>query len=314
LLGRKTVSRDVLLMALGLSTLLLTVGLASAVDVSGKWISKTPGEGWVQWDILYKWHLDCEITFSQSGSEVTADISSTLVNVEDLDPTDAYPLEYVNKDLGKTSHTRLVGVVQGDTLVFDMSQLNVPERGTAGGISYVGEPDLHGSIVLTVSGDSMYGSGTYTNAGATMHYVIDLKRGGGIFGVFGTNTAATVASSGFVAGFVLIIIVVLRPAHIPSTLRHPPSGRSYEPAETRETKEAPISYPEGGTPIGGAGITVPPPPTGRPLPPKQHYANTPESPRCPVHPDTPLVPHYRDSRDVGSWYCPKCKGYPWGRS
>jgi hypothetical protein len=247
---------------------------------------------------LYRWHNDWEVTFSQNGSEVTADISSTLVKVDDLDPNDIYTLEEPNRHLGETGHTRLVGVVQGDTLVFDMSQ----------------RPDCQGSIVLTVSGDSMYGSGTYTGGTIHYHYVIDLKRGGGISGVFGTNTAATVASSGFVAVFVLIIIVVLRPAHIPSTLRRPPSGRSYEPAETRETKEAPISYPEGGTPIGGAGITVPPPPTGRPLPPKQHYANTPESPRCPVHPDTPLVPHYRDSRDVGSWYCPKCKGYPWGRS
>jgi Na+-transporting methylmalonyl-CoA/oxaloacetate decarboxylase gamma subunit len=298
LLEKKTVSHVLLLMVLGMSVFFLTFGFAYAVEVSGKWTSKTPGEGWVQWDILYRWHYDCEVTFSQNGSEVTADIFLTLVRADDLNPNDAYPLEWANRDLGKTSHTQLTGVVQGDTLVFDMSQL----------------PDCQGSITLTVSGDSMYGSGAYMNAGATIHYVINLKRGGGVLEILDTNTVVVMASLGFVMIFVVIIIVVLRPAHIPSTLRRSPSGRSYEPVETRETKEAPISYPEGGTPIGGAGITVPPLPTSKPLPPKQHYTNAREPPRCPVHPDTPLVPRYRNPKDPGSWYCPKCQGYPWGRS
>jgi len=290
------------LVVAGLYMVVLTAGYASAITVSGKWVSATPGEGLIDWDLLSKRYCDAEMSISQSGSKVAVTLTTTIRKVDVYSPHDPW-----HDHIGETSTSNMVGTIVGNNLVFEMSQFGT---------------DMSGQIVLTVEGDRMYGNGSYIDAGVTIHYVFDLK-GENAFGILNPSTIALVASSGFVVVFIVIIVVVVRPVHIPFTpalTKVPPYTPQYEPAEERTTGEVSFSYPEGGTPVGGIGITDgtpwgPQPPQGKPLPPKQHYANTQEPPRCPVHPDTALTPHYKDAlNDPGSWYCPKCKGYPWGRS
>jgi hypothetical protein len=290
-----------LVFSAGFSLLALATANASAASVSGKWVSATPGEGLIHWDILSKRYCDCEMTLSQSGTAVSASISTTIRKVDVYSQNDPW-----HNDVGKTSTSQMAGVVQGNKLVFNMSQFGA---------------DMSGQIVVTVEGNRMYGNGTYIDAEVTIHYIFNLKSEG-TFGTLDTNTVTVIASTGFVVIFIVIIVVVVRPVHIPYTptvTKVSPYTPQYEPAEERTTGEVPFSYPEPATPVGGIGLSQgtpwgPQPPQGKPLPPKQHYANTYEPPRCPIHPDTALTPHYMNQNDPGSWYCPRCNGYPWGRS
>ena len=176
-----------------------------------------------------------------------------------------------------------------------------------------------GQIVLTLNGNRLQGSGSFYSAGVTVHYDIDLKREG-LFGFFGTSTIAPIASLGFVVVFIVIIVTVLKPVRVPMTpsvTKVPPYNPTYVPSDVRTTGEpTPLPPPEVGLPQTGAGLYIPPPPPpGRPLPPKEHFSRSQEPPRCPIHGDAALVAHFKYAEgDPGSWYCPKCKGYPWGRS
>jgi len=288
---------SILVLALSLTALAFTVGHASAASFSGTWVSATPGEGFVEWDVMSKRHYDWKMTVSQSGSDVSASVTLTLRSV------DVYHLPDVwSSDIGQTHYEDMFGTILGDQMVFDLSQFGDS-----------------GQFVLTVSGNALNGSGTFNSAGAIIHYEFDLKREG-LFGFFGVSGIAPIASAGFIVVFIVIIVTVLRPVRIPTTpsiTKVPPYSPSYEPSDVRTTGEpTPISPPEGGMSLGGVGITWgSPPPTGKPLPPKQHYSNNQEPPRCPIHRDTALVAHFTGAEsDPGSWYCPKCKSYPWGRS
>jgi len=284
-------------LALALTALVASAGQASSASVSGKWVSATPGEGFIEWDVMSKRHYDWEMTLSQSGSDVTASVTYTLRSV------DVYHLPDVwSSDIGFTHSGVMFGTAMGDQLVFDLGQFGDS-----------------GQFVLTVSGNTIYGSGTFISAGATEHYEFDLKREG-LFGFFGTSMITPIASLGFIVVFIVIIVTVLKPVRIPMTpsvTRVPPYNPTYVPSDVRTTGEpTPVSGPEGGISMGGAGLYIPPPPpTGRPLPPKEHFSRSQEPPRCPIHGDAALVAHFKSSEgDPGSWYCPKCKGYPWGRS
>jgi len=109
------------------------------------------------------------------------------------------------------------------------------------------------------------------------------------------------------------------PGFQPQVMPAPSQQYTYEPSvQTTTDNGLPIGPPEAGTPVGGAGLQYPTsPPDGRPFPPRDHFMKTSQQPpRCPVHPDVALVPHYfrTDGSDPGSWYCPKCNLYPWGKN
>lgn len=285
-----------------LTALHVVAGQASAADFSGKWVSATSGKGLIQRDLISTRYFDWEWTITEYGSYAEASGSYTLTqNIPNPSYTgwDPWPAE-----VGVT-YPYYVDEIQivGDKLVIDMAALEP------------GQPNS-GQIVLSVSGNRMYGSGSYVDAGVTIHYEYDLKRAG-IFGFFGGGIIP-IASVGFIAVFVAIIVTVTRPVPMnPKLSKFSPQPLTYQPSDVRTTDSSmTVSLPEGGTPVGGVGLTVPPPPpAGRPLPPREHFVRSYEPPRCPVHGDVALVPHYKSAEgDPGSWYCPRCKGYPWGRS
>ena len=104
----------------------------------------------------------------------------------------------------------------------------------------------------------------------------------------------------------------------PQVMSAPSPLYPYQPSIQTETPSAPIGPPDPATSWGGAGLSYGTPlPTDRPLPPRDHFMKTSQQPpRCPYHHDIALVPHtFRtDGSDPGSWFCPKCSGYPWGRN
>src|SRR5271157_1749687 len=93
-------------------------------------------------------------------------------------------------------------------------------------------------------------------------------------------------------------------------------GWTSEPAvvTTNDTSTT-VGSPEDITYLGGAGLSQPTLfyPDGHPVPPRDYSGQQP--PRCPIHPDVALAAHFSGTYDEpGSWYCPKCKGYPWGKN
>lgn len=294
----------VLAALLPLAALQVGAGYASAAQFSGKWVSATPGQGLIQEDGVSTRYFDWEWTLNEYGSYVEASGSYTLTEnipnpsydgYDPWPPTIGITYPYYNPQIP----------IVGDQLIIDWAEL---------------EPDQpsSGQIVLTVSGDRMYGSGSYVDSGVLIFYEYDLKREG-IFGsLLGPMGIIPITSVGFIVIFIVIIVTVTKPVPISPTSKDvSPYSRAYEPSDVRTTDDSmSVSFPQGGTPTGGVGITIPPPPpSGRPLSPKEHFSRTYEPPRCPIHGDTALVAHYRFAEgDPGSWYCPKCKGYPWGRS
>jgi hypothetical protein len=91
----------------------------------------------------------------------------------------------------------------------------------------------------------------------------------------------------------------------------------YQPSvQTTTDNGLPIGPPEAGTPVGGAGLQYgTPAPVGKPLPPRDHFTRVSQNPpRCPIHNDVALSPHFASAGDAGSWFCPRCNGYPWGKN
>ena len=153
-----------------------------------------------------------------------------------------------------------------------------------------------------------------------MHGKFDLKREG--FCLFNFSDMTSIVTFGSIAAGVAIIVLVSIPLKVPKTpgiSRVPPYQRNYEPSFERTTElTPPPPLPEGGTPVGGVGLhDARPAPQSRPLPPKDHFMRvSSDPPRCPFHPGIALVAHHSrpDATDSGSWYCPYCQGYPWGRN
>lgn len=292
-----------LTMVLSLIVMVVAAIQATALDVSGKWVSATSGEGLIQTDAASKRYFDWEWTLSQSGSSVVASGSYTLtrnIPYMEYDPWSSYigiTYPYYNPD----------GMIVGDQLVFDMTDPSQYD---------------YGQIVLSVSGNRMFGSGSYVDAGGTVHYEFDLKKAG-LFGLAGLGGLTMIASAAAIVVAIAAIVVVSAPLKLPfqpGVTKVPSQGPTYVKGEERTTDElaVPFTYPTGeAQPQTGVGVTVgsPSPPTGKPLPPKEHFRHSPDHPRCPFHHDVALVPHYKGPEsDPGSWYCSRCKGYPWGRS
>ncbi len=268
---------------------------ASAASVSGTWVSRVSGEGYVQTylgpgGVTVTDHLDVELVLTQSGNDVTGTLS-----------TDEY---------GYVQTFEVDGYVNGDT--FYMTAY----------YGWDGVNWLEPVYTLEITGDEMYGTGQYLNVGVMIYGTFDLKRDG----FFAIGGIAPVVSALVIGMGVVSIVMVATSGRLPKPkgfqpqttyVPSPPSPYQPAPQWTTDSNTQPITG-ETGTPLGGAGLQyVTPPPVTRPAPPKVHYTSvSQEPPRCPVHGDAALVPHFspNDMNDPGSWYCPKCKGYPWGKN
>ena len=262
---------------------------ASAATVDGTWVSRISGEGYTQtfpdpYGTIITRSYDAELVLSSSGSSVTGTLT---VNSESYSVT---------------------GSLYGDT--FTMSLFWGWD-----GVSY-----CEGDYTLTVTGDEMYGSGSYLNVGTTIHGTFDLKKGG----LFGLGGITPVVSGVSITVSIIAIVIALTPAAVPKTgfkpqtTRVPPAPPLYTPTQQWTTEVPQPMYGDETVSLGGVGMHyAQPPPSGRPAPPREHFTNvSQEPPRCPVHNGVALTPHYfrTDGTDPGSWYCPMCKDYPWGKS
>ncbi len=281
-------------MSLFASATVLLSSEASAASLAGTWTSRIDGEGYTQSYLYFGGStitesFDTELDLSVSGSSVTG----TWTVYQDSGPTTV--------DVEGTF----------DGTVFLMTAY----------LGWDGSGYMVGQYALTVSGDTMTGSGSYLNVGVTINGYFDLVKGAGLLGL--GDLAAPMAvggAAGGAVGAVALLVPSPKPGFRPGAGRAGYAPAQPVPSEVRETYAGPIGPPEPAQPQGGVGMTWgSPDPTvwkgqGPPPAPKDWYSNvSQQAPQCPMHPGTFTTPHYRDPTDAGSWYCPHCNGYPWGR-
>jgi hypothetical protein len=128
-----------------------------------------------------------------------------------------------------------------------------------------------------------------------------------------------------VSGVVIVMAIAaiaiastpVRSGFRPQVMPAPSPQYPYQPSvQTTTDNGLPIGPPEAGTPVGGAGLQyATPAPVGKPFPPRDHFTRVSQNPpRCPIHGDIALSPHFTSAEDAGSWFCPRCNGYPWGKN
>jgi len=127
--------------------------------------------------------------------------------------------------------------------------------------------------------------------------------------------------SGIAIAIAIVAIVIastpVRSGFRPQVMSAPSPHYPYQPSvQTTTDTGLPIGPPEAGTPVGGAGLQyATPAPVGKPFPPRDHFTRVSQNPpRCPIHNDIALSPHFASAEDAGSWFCPRCNGYPWGKN
>lgn len=279
---------------------------ASAAGVAGTWVSAVSGEGYVMEGAIatspYTWHYDVRMTLEQSGTYVYGSETITVRTVDNNPGYSGWPA--YPYPMGESFTYDVDGYFDGTT--FEMTVY-------ASGYAY--------DFTLTVNGNSMTGSGTFDSAGVTMLGVYDLKKESGFGGFTLTRLSgmAPIVSAGVITVAIVSLVVVSTPLRIPQSPQGTvPSPPGYQPSaqSTLEVPASPISA-DGTVPVGGIGLHYPAPsPSGPPLSPREHFSKTSqEPPRCPIHGDVALVAHYSktDGSDPGTWFCPRCSGYPWGK-
>lgn len=272
----------------------------SAASVSGTWVSRVAGQGYVQRYMGPSGNtitdaLDVKLILSGAGSSITGTMTASENGV---------PRTYE---------------VDGS---FDGTIFLMTAHFGWDGVNW-----LTPVYTLTVSGNEMSGSGSYLNVGVTIYGTFDLKKEGGFGGLVVAGGMAPAISAIVIAISIVAIVVASTPVKIPpapqgfqpQVMSVPSPQYPYQPSVQTETSSSPIGPPELGTSMGGAGISygTSPPAGGPPFAPRDHFSKTSqEPPRCPHHPYFALVPHYfkTDGSDPGSWFCPKCNGYPWGKN
>jgi len=192
-----------------------------------------------------------------------------------------------------------------------------------GNAVWTGGSAIHtGNLAYTYTGvinSDGTGSGSYSYPSAE-HGTWSIKKSG--FSLFGSSSEiVTFGSIGLIIiAIVIISVVISTPLKVPLTpampQKVPPSNMNLEPSFVRETGMEPFPMPpQEGQSMGGIGLHEPPSynAQGKPLPPRQWPQTDP--PRCPIHGNVALVAHYfRTDGDPGSWFCPLCKGYPYGKN
>jgi hypothetical protein len=267
----------------------------SAASVDGTWVSRVSGEGYSQTYLgmsggMITEYLDVTLELTQAGDVVTGTLTSD--------------------ENGYRQTFNVEGTVDGGTFYMTAHY-------GWDGVSY-----LNPTYTMTIDGSTMTGTGSYYNVGTLVTGTFDLKKDG----FFSVGGIAPAVSGAVIALGIISIVVAASAGKAPgrkgfqpgqTSVPSPPSP--YQPSQqwTTDPGVQPITG-ESATPLGGAGLQyATPAPVARPAPPKVHYTTVSQNPpRCPVHGDTALIPHFSptDMNHPGYWYCPKCKGYPWGKN
>ena len=276
------------------SAIVLSSAEASAASLAGSWTSRIAGQGYTTSYLYF------------GGSTITKSYDTDLdLSVSGSDVTGTWT---VYQESGPTT-VDVSGSWDGMTFVMTAY------------LSWYYPDTTDGVFTLTVDGGSMTGSGSYLNVGVTVSGYFDLVKGTGILalGEFAAPIARAGAIGG-VVGFIALVVPSPKPSPRRGQGRVGGSVQQTVPSDIRETNPGQIGPPEAGQPQGGAGMSWgPQDPTvwggqGPPPAPRDWYSSVSQQPpQCPIHPGTFTTPHYSSPSDAGSWYCPHCKGYPWGR-
>jgi|GEM_PF-2909789 len=132
-----------------------------AEDVSGTWVSRVSGEGYVDVTAPATFHYDVELTLSQSGSTVSGRIRTTLKKIDEhmegwTDPN----------SIGRQDTYSVSGKVNGSSFVMII---------VSSGETF--------TFKLHVSSNKMTGSGSYVSAGITNNWKFDLVKEGLLSGL-----------------------------------------------------------------------------------------------------------------------------------
>ncbi len=267
---------------------------ASAESLSGNWGSRISGEGYSQTYLspsgMVTDYFDAELDLTESGGNVVG-----TVTVWENGVPESYNVD---------------GTFDGTT--FYMTAY----------YGWDGVSMLTPTYTLTVSGNSMTGSGSYLNVGVTIYGTFDLVKKGSLF--IGLEEYRAVIGAGVsvlgIIGLAVLILPSPKPGFKPVQGPYTYNQATSTPSIVSETNpHAPTGLPGPAQPQGGIGITYGTPDTtiwkgpGSPPPPKEWYSSVSQQPpQCPIHPGTHVTPHFSGIDDPGSWYCPRCNAYPWG--
>jgi len=284
---------SILVLGSFMTAVALMAGNASAASLSGTWESRVSGSGYTQTYMgpsgsTVTDHIDVKLVLTQSGTSVTGTLRSDQtggVKTFDVD-----------------------GTFDGTTFLMTAHY------------GWDGVNMLNPVYTLTVSGDHMTGSGSYLNVGVTIHGMFDLTKSGGFGGLTVAGGMAPAVSGVAIAIAIVAIVIASTPVRSgfrPQVMSAPSPQYPYQPSvQTTTDNGSPIGPPEAGTPVGGAGLQyATPAPVGKPFAPRDHFTKVSQNPpRCPIHNDIALSPHITSAEDAGSWFCPRCNGYPWGKN
>lgn len=217
---------------------------ASAVGISGTWVSAVPGEGYTQEDVIYAWYYDVELHLSQSAEFIYGEAEMTLLQVDLKVPTyPPWPYE-----LPSTETYQVDGYLTGSTLTMTMYTDTQP-------IQYV----------LTVSDGFMTGSGTYDSAGATIYWTFDLEKGSAFEALAFTGSVIVLAGSGAAIAIAVAAIAVASVPFRPKGAATRPQPQQLQPSQVYQTGDLQAPSLGVGTPVGGIGLHYPPSTTAVPI-------------------------------------------------
>ena len=206
---------------------------ASAAGVSGTWVSRIPGEGYIQsyigpYGTTVTDYFDVELVLSGPDSAITGTLTATGDGY-----TKSYPVD---------------GTFDGTTFLM-----------TAyygwDGVNY-----LSPTYTLTVSGNQMYGSASYLNVGVTIHGTFDLEKEG--FSLVGVGGLNPIVSAIGIAMAIAAIVVAVSPPKVSKGVQPGVGSAPYaqQPVPSQQWTTGTYPQPQApgpGTPVGGVGLHYP---------------------------------------------------------
>ncbi|MCK4756894.1 MAG: hypothetical protein KAS67_00415 [Thermoplasmata archaeon] len=308
----------------------------AAQDASGTWTSRIAGEGMIIETYYADYHYDVRLVLNQNGNAVSGTIETTCSNVDINVAGWESALEAVGTSetssvSGTVSGTSLTLVISGSEGTLILSLTVIGDRMTGSGeytypatqssIDYI--VNLEGGSSGGDDGSSSYDGGSSSGDEGTglpdMDFLAPLAATlgffGGLVGLGASSRPSPRLSNLRQAGH------TRRPPQIYSR-QLGGGGTTYsEPGDARMSDEGqPYGYPissEGAKPISGVGVHTPSrlDSNGNPRPPRDYPGDASEHPWCGICGNARLQAHYTlKDGDPGSWYCPNCKTYPYGKS
>jgi hypothetical protein len=172
-----------------LTFVFVACGSARAEDVTGTWTSTVAGEGYFDSTYPADFHYDATLTLNVGGS---GSIRLTCSDVDINQPGWESALD----GIGKVSTYSLGYTVFGSSVTLKIND------GMGGTIS----------LAVTVTGNRMTGSGSYTDRSyVTNSWEMDLTRGGGGSASIGLPGLGGIASAAAIGGFLVGFIVSFLP-------------------------------------------------------------------------------------------------------